>query len=69
MDTSISICSRADNNSVVSGQIWLKFESMQGIMHIHVTSNFKKDLINRDRKKWRHQFEDGQGQLNPWSIV
>ena len=38
-------------NSIVSGPIWPKFEPMQDIMHVYVTSNFKKDWINSNREK------------------
>ena len=38
-------------NSIVSGPIWPKFELMQDIMHVYVTSNFKKDWINTNREK------------------
>ena len=38
-------------NSIVSGPIWPKFELMQEIMHVCVTSNFKKDWINTNREK------------------
>ena len=37
--------------SIVSGPIWPKFELMQGIMHVYVTSNFKKDWINTNLEK------------------
>ena len=43
-------CSRAAN-SLVSGPIWPKFELMQDIMHVYVTSYFKKDWINTNREK------------------
>ena len=43
-------------NSVVSGQIWPKFELIQDIMHVLITSKFEKDRIN---------FLDAQGQLTP----
>ena len=33
-------------NSVVGGPIWLKFERIHNIMHVLVTSKFKKDQIN-----------------------
>ena len=38
-------------NSIVSGPIWPKFELMQDIMHVYVTSNFKKDWINTNQEK------------------
>ena len=50
VETSIFRCSRAVN-SIVSGPIWPKFELMQDIMHVYVTSNFKKDWINTNREK------------------
>ena len=33
-------------NSVVGGPIWPKFERIHNIMHVLVTSKFKKDQIN-----------------------
>ena len=38
-------------NSVVSGPMWLKFELIQGFMHVLVTCNYKKDWIKRNREK------------------
>ena len=34
-----------------SGPIWPKFELMQVIMHVYVTSTFKKDWINTNGGK------------------
>ena len=36
-------------NSVVSGQIWLKFELVRDFMHVLVTCKYKKDQINREK--------------------
>ena len=37
--------------SIVSDPKWQNIEIMQGIMHVFVTSNFKKDQIDSSRKK------------------
>ena len=37
--------------SIVSDPKWQNIEMMQGIMHVFVTSNFKKDQIDSSRKK------------------
>ena len=56
-------CSRAAN-SLVGGQIWMKFELIHNIMHDLVTSKFEKDRININ---WDFVitsiFQDAQGQL------
>ena len=59
-------CSRADN-SVVDGPIWPKFELMQDIMYVCVTSNFKKDRSNSCREKKRHHL-DTKEQLTMWGV-
>ena len=42
---------------------------MQDIMHVYVTSNFKRDWINTNREKVEKSgetdFLDAQGQLTP----
>ena len=42
---------------------------MQGIMHVFVTSNFKKDQIDSSRKSGDINFVDAQGQLTLYSVV
>ena len=43
-------------NSIVSGQIWPKFELVRDFMHVLVTCKYKKDRIKNNGKKWRHRF-------------
>ena len=38
-------------NSVVGGQIWLKFELIRDIMHVLITCKFEKDWINSKGEK------------------
>ena len=38
-------------NSLVSGQIWPKFELIQDIMHVLITCKFEKDRINSNGEK------------------
>ena len=38
-------------NSVVSGQIWPKFELVRDFMHVLVTCKYKKDRIKNNREK------------------
>ena len=46
--------------------MWPKFELMQDIMNVYVTSNFKKDWINTNREKSGDtDVSDAQGQLTP----
>ena len=52
-------------NSVVGGPIWPKFELIQNIMHVLVTSKFEKDRININRLRDDNDFLDAQGQLTP----
>ena len=40
--------------TIVSGPNWPKFELMQDIMNVYVTSNFKKDWINTHREPEDH---------------
>ena len=37
--------------TVVSGQIWPKFELIQDIMHVLITCKFEKDRINSNGEK------------------
>ena len=55
-------------NSIVSGPIWPKFELMQDIMHVYVSSNFKKDQY-QPRKSGDTDVLDAQGQLTLYSVV
>ena len=53
-------------NSVVGGQIWLKFELIQDIMHVLITCKFEKDRINSNGEKSGDVgFLDAEGQLTP----
>ena len=53
-------------NSVVGGQIWLKFELVHNIMHVLVTSKFEKDRININGDDVMISiYLDAQGQLTP----
>ena len=38
-------------NSVVSGQIWPKFEFVRDFMHVLITCKYKKDRIKNNREK------------------
>ena len=38
-------------NSVVVGQIWLKFQLIQDIMHVLITCKSEKDRINSNGEK------------------
>ena len=53
-------------NSVVGGPIWPKFELIHNIMHVLVTSKFKK-RSNQYQRRLRDDIDvlDIQGQLTP----
>ena len=52
-------------NTIVSGPFRPQFKLMQVLMHDHVTSNFKNDLINTgsNRAKVETYISDAKGQL------
>ena len=52
-------------NSVVGGQIWPKFELIHNIMHVLVTSKFKKIGSISTEITDDIDFLDSQGQLTP----
>ena len=43
-------------NSVISGQIWPKFELVRDFMHVTVTCKYKKDRIKNNREKVETSF-------------
>ena len=55
--------------SIVSDPKWQNIEIMQGIMHVFVTSNFKKHQIDSSGKSRDINFVDAQGQLTLYSVV
>ena len=77
METPFSHCKSMGNvldtkgvNSVVSGQIWPKFELIQDFMHVLVTCKYKKDRIKSNREKVETPFSPLQvngGFLLPWT--
>ena len=64
--------SRADN-SAVKGPIWLKFELIQDVMAILVTSRYEEDPIKiegaRVATTQNNAFSNTKGQLTPQSEV
>ena len=58
-------------NSVVLGQIWLKFELVRDIIDVLVTCKYEEDPIKNEGARVLTRlydvFSDAQGQLTPWS--
>ena len=47
---------QGQQNSIVSGLIWPKFELIQDFMHVLVTCKYKKDWIKSNQEKMETPF-------------